>query len=76
MTLNPATDNLVIDLKMSKRENFKIEVSNSLGQILFSIERENDFFKEQLDLNGFREGIYFLSVVGKDWRNTKKLLIN
>ncbi|GDX53484.1 hypothetical protein LBMAG27_25310 [Bacteroidota bacterium] len=69
---NPANE--ILSVQLSKPfENNSIEISNSLGQIVFSKALNN--ISETINLKSFDEGLYFVRISCSDIIETKKLVL-
>jgi hypothetical protein len=74
---NPANDFLNIESNLQGATEVKIDVLNSLGQIVLTkkVNCEGDKLYEKLDVSQFSHGIYFLRLSGENLRRTTKFTI-
>ena len=71
---NPFTDKLTITSSNFENENFDLQISNALGQIVFSANKltaQND-----VDLSHLSKGIYFVKIRNASEQKTFKVLKN
>ena len=69
---NPANE--ILSVQLSKPfENNSIEISNSVGQIVFAKTLNN--ISETINLKSFDQGVYFVRIRCSDKIDTKKLVI-
>lgn len=60
---NPVKNILKIELILKEKERIRYSLKNTLGQLLFSIEKENaSNYNENIDISSFSKGIYFLNI--------------
>lgn len=61
---NPTKGSVTVSLVSGLGNNITIEVINSIGQTLSSktVSSGTDFFEQDIDLQGFNSGVYFLKV--------------
>ncbi|MDO8998426.1 MAG: T9SS type A sorting domain-containing protein [Bacteroidota bacterium] len=57
---NPTKDKLNIEILISETKNIKLNITNSLGQVVYSI--DNPDVKHEIDLSFLTSGIYYLKV--------------
>ena len=69
---NPVSEKLTIELNNKDNSMVKVELYNGIGELVFQTKTTSNLF--QMDLTGFVNGIYFLSVV-KDHFNYKEKII-
>jgi len=67
---NPTTDFLTIETTIT--DQYKIQIINLSGQMIFSSEIEKTTHK--LDLSSFQKGVYIISVRSKDLIITRKII--
>ncbi|NTW31606.1 MAG: T9SS type A sorting domain-containing protein [Bacteroidetes bacterium] len=72
---NPANDVLNIDMANSSNSNVKINVYNSIGKLIKSIDGKNMSQIIKIDLASFNSGIYFVSIQTLEVTITKKISI-
>lgn len=70
---NPATTYLNVSVMGLADESISITLTNTLGQIL--LQQQTTDAMMQLDLKSFPAGIYFVEMLGKKWREVKRLEI-
>lgn len=71
---NPASDVLLVEFKQLSEFNSKICLLNTLGQVILSKQLANESSCE-IDLTGFSEGVYYISINQDFQYFTKKVLI-
>ncbi len=71
---NPASDQIIISVSDKKiTGGVEIKMMNTLGQIIFSKkENEENYF---VDVSKFPKGIYTVTVSGKDFVETKRVVV-
>jgi hypothetical protein len=69
---NPCSGMLTCELKSS--EATTIQLYNAIGEKVY--ERTVSSERLQIDLSGFKKGIYFMSVTNKETLSTQKILVN
>lgn len=75
---NPTTDNVNLHFVTTKTENYHVEVVNTLGQTVKSVDFNNlqpGMYNENIDLNGLTKGIYFVKVKGINAEGVQKIMI-
>ncbi len=73
---NPATDFVTIEIiDKYNQGNLKLEILNSIGQVVASKSIENSNEKVIMDVNNFSKGIYLVRVSSDRIYMTKKLII-
>ena len=72
---NPATNQLNISFNEIQTQPFVIEITDNLGKKIFSnlYNNENNII---INTNTFSKGIYFLSVLSQELKQTQKIIIN
>ena len=71
---NPSNGKIYIELKNHYFE--RLEITNPLGQIIYSSLIDNDYYEESVDLSKYGNGIYLINVKGDDRNQVFKLLIS
>ena len=71
---NPSNGKIYIELKNHYFE--RLEITNPLGQIIYSSLIDNDYYEESVDLSKYGNGIYLINVQGDDRNQVFKLLIS
>ncbi|MBI4947364.1 MAG: T9SS type A sorting domain-containing protein [Bacteroidetes bacterium] len=74
---NPSLGEFNIELNYSVSNNYTIELSNVLGQLMYS-ETLTNFsgkYTKHFDMKKYGEGIYFMSVRSKDSQMTRKVIV-
>ncbi|MDO8998425.1 MAG: T9SS type A sorting domain-containing protein [Bacteroidota bacterium] len=69
---NPIKNKLNIELTDSKPINARINISNSLGQIIYKIDNVNS--KQEIDLSFLASGIYYLKVQSNSEQKAFKII--
>jgi hypothetical protein len=75
---NPAKNELNIHFVITQSENFNVEITNCLGQVVKSISLSNltpGLYNEFINISGLNSGIYSITVKGKNALGTQKLII-
>ncbi len=75
---NPATGNVSLHFTLTQNDNYVVEITNTLGQVVKSINYNNlqpGLYNETIDLSGFNAGIYNIKVTGKNSQGAEKLII-
>lgn len=75
---NPTSGKLNIDVKFDRNSEYNVEISNVIGQVVFSksgILNAGDN-KINMNLNEFENGIYFLTFSVDSQKLTKKLILS
>ena len=72
---NPANGEVSISFNESPSESFSIEIIDSIGKKVFKevYHNENNI---NINTNSMSKGVYFLSVINQEKRETRKLIIN
>lgn len=75
---NPTSENVNLHFVLTQTENYTVEITNTLGQVVKSINYTNlqpGLYNEAVDLSGLKAGIYNIKVTGKNSQGTEKLII-
>lgn len=75
---NPASENVNLHFVTAKTENYHVDVVNTLGQTVKTIDFNNlqpGMYNENIDLSGLTKGIYFVKVKGKNAEGVQKIMI-
>jgi hypothetical protein len=74
---NPSNDIFNIEFSSLITQNFKIKMTNSLGEVVFidNIENHSGDYKIKINLKGHSKGIYFLELQADDELVNKKLIL-
>jgi len=61
---NPTSSLITISFELLSMQNFELRIYNTLGQIVYFSEEENEFgkFEKQLNVQNLSNGIYYLQV--------------
>jgi phosphomevalonate kinase len=70
---NPASD--LISLNYKTQNNSKVELRNSLGQLIFE-KQFNGNVSDYMDVRNYANGSYIFSITEKGETTNKKLIIN
>ncbi|PKP43649.1 MAG: hypothetical protein CVT95_12000, partial [Bacteroidetes bacterium HGW-Bacteroidetes-12] len=75
---NPANNEFTIQLEGEKGNEISIEMYNSIGQQVMSkiFILQDKFFSEQIDVNEFDQGIYFVNIKTGNLLTSRKLIID
>jgi PKD repeat protein/streptogramin lyase len=72
---NPSTGMFTIEISNNQQLDLDIEIINMLGQVVHSINCEDQYFKQQVDLSGNSAGFYILSIRSGMHLKTVKLIL-
>jgi len=75
---NPASENVNLHFVLTQTENYAVEITNTLGQVVKSVNYNNlqpGLYNETIDLSGLKAGIYNIKVTGKNTQGSQKLII-
>lgn len=72
---NPNDGEFFLKLEFEKRENIEITISNELGQVVKSFERDGDYFLEKNTLTELSAGMYFILIKTEKGIAVKRLII-
>jgi Secretion system C-terminal sorting domain len=70
---NPATELLYIRSDNKSENNLRLQITNSIGQLVFSELMSNN---TSIKIADFKAGVYVVSISGNDFIKTTKLVIN
>jgi len=70
---NPSNQNLIIALKSSNKI-LSIEITNTIGQVLYTKDYENMNSLENINISQIPKGIYFIKVITENGIGIKKIL--
>jgi PKD repeat protein len=70
---NPVSETLTIELSRVEPE-IEVNISNAKGMILRRWEINNSKSKK-LDLSDFESGVYWVEIIGKDWKHHEKIVV-
>ncbi|MBW6481728.1 MAG: T9SS type A sorting domain-containing protein [Vicingaceae bacterium] len=75
---NPANNEFTVQLEGKKGDEVNIEIYNSIGQQVMNrtFILQHKFFSEQIDVNEFDQGIYFVNIKMGNLLIPKKLIID
>ncbi len=74
---NPASTEVFVSLNDSTFENFEVKLTNSLGQVLQTINTKdlNGSNNTSINVSSYARGLYFVTITAGESATTKKLLI-
>lgn len=74
---NPSSDIITIEFDAVKKENYTIQISNALGQIVFRDDLVQFFgvYSNQINLSTFKKGMYFVSFTSNYAETIKKIIV-
>ena len=73
---NPATGFATVELQTSQKTHINLSLTNLVGQELIVKSLEvNGILKQNLDLSGLPEGLYFVTIQTKSGRTVQKLIV-
>jgi Leucine-rich repeat (LRR) protein len=70
---NPCTDYLTIT---NYDNNYRIEILNIIGQLIFSRNNSSTSSSYEIDLSGFSNGVYFVKLFDQQKTTIKKIIVN
>jgi len=75
---NPANNEFTLQLEGKKGNKVSIEMYNSIGQQVMSktLILQSNILSEQIDVNEFNQGIYFVNIKTENLFTSKKLIID
>ena len=76
---NPASDNLTVNLSLSKTENLTLQLINVLGQTVLEpicLKNSSGTFTHSISTSKLPNGIYLLDIMGEEGRRTEKIVID
>jgi hypothetical protein len=73
---NPVTDELVLELNLSKTENVIVNVINTAGQKIYSatLKQVTGIYRKTLNFTENPQGIYYLQIITDDGMMNKKII--
>lgn len=75
---NPASNQLNIHYVLTQTESYTIDVLNTLGQVVKTINKPNlqpGIYSEAIDISGLNAGIYTVKVNGNRAQGTQKIIV-
>lgn len=75
---NPASESVNLHFVLTQTENYEVEITNTLGQVVKSVNYNNlqpGLYNESIDLTGLTAGMYNIKVTGKNTQGSQKLII-
>ena len=73
---NPSNGTVIIDFELKEKQNWEIQLHNSLGELIESHSGKTSGLKNKtLYFNGLSIGIYYLTLFADDTSKTEKLII-
>ena len=72
---NPANTYLLVQIRLTNREQVQIKLFNSLGQRLFESNHNSNDIEENIDLLDFPAGYYFLQVSTQSGSKTEVISV-
>jgi len=74
---NPNNGSFVLSFNSTGSENYKITVSNVLGQEIYNAEQNNNGKSlQEINLNNAANGTYFVHIQGADVNYVQKIMVN
>ena len=73
---NPTSGLVTLEIDNSYQSELSVEVINTNGQIIYSNKYNYKHIVEQLDLNSYSDGMYFVKIFTKEFIDVKKLILN
>ena len=74
---NPKKGNFTLEIRSVNRENYLIEITNIIGQLIYieKIDNISGKFTKQIDMSENERGVYFLSIKNSTGFRTEKLIV-
>lgn len=74
---NPAKGTAVLSFNSEKNSDYKVRITNNLGQVIYDDNLNNihGSYKKSLDLSDYDKGIYMISVTSDNEKAIQKLVI-
>ena len=75
---NPANNDVNVVLQLPEKADVQIVITNTMGQIIHQRKIvDKDLLSNKISINtqGFSAGMYFMSVLSKDYKVTRKFLV-
>jgi len=73
---NPSTGIFTVELNNIKDDDYKISITNVLGQEVYTSTREiSTLISEKIDLSDFEKGVYILEVSNSNSTISEKIII-
>ena len=75
---NPTSDNLTVNLSLSKTENLTLQLKNVLGQTVIEplyLKNCSGTFTHTISTSKLPNGIYLLDIMGEEGRRTEKIVV-
>jgi hypothetical protein len=72
---NPATNQITVSLAEMPTQSFEIEITNMLGKKVYS-QSYQPINNVSIDTKAFSKGVYFLTAIQHEKKETQKILIN
>jgi PKD repeat protein len=73
---NPSTGLVNLRLKNKAKDDYQMEVTNVLGQVLMQKGLTLSDKEQTLDLSSFPKGVYFIKVVNKNTTETRRIVLD
>ncbi|MFH1004075.1 MAG: T9SS type A sorting domain-containing protein [Bacteroidota bacterium] len=71
---NPTDGNFLIEIKSKEISPYSFEIINSVGSLIYKIEKLNDY-KIKINKTGFPSGIYYIRLNDGKSVTTKKMVV-
>jgi hypothetical protein len=75
---NPTSDNLTVNLSLSKTENLTLQIKDVLGQTVIEpiyLKNSSGTFTHTISTSKLHNGIYLLDIMGEEGRRTEKIVV-
>lgn len=72
---NPATSQITVSLTEITKQSFEIEITNMLGKKVYS-QYYQPINNVSIDTKAFSKGVYFLTVIQQEKKETQKIIID
>jgi len=73
---NPTNSNITLAMDMPAEGDYSVSISNVLGETIYSNEiHVQGKYSEQINMQGYSKGMYFVSVTGTDSKTVKKVVV-
>ncbi|HYG51239.1 MAG TPA: T9SS type A sorting domain-containing protein, partial [Flavobacteriales bacterium] len=73
---NPANSQVTVEFEVSEPGNYSIQLVDALGHIVYTeaCGKIDLFCKKNIDINQLERGVYFVNILSKDGRISKRLV--
>jgi len=75
MSPNPVSSFLLIEILNPQSEDYKLQISNAVGQRIYSAQMTNVKSWIEVDVQGFDTGLYFMTIFNGENKTTQKIFV-